>query len=86
LLFVGITTDPGRQFEFIQQQWCNDGSRLSVGNDRDPLIGAPEPSARFVVQGQPPKIVGGLQRFVTIRAGEYFLLPGLRGLRAVLAG
>lgn len=80
LLFVSFQSDIERQFEFVQQQWCNDGSRLYIGADRDPLIGAARPGDRFVIQGCPPWIASDLPAFVTTRAGEYFVAPGLRAL------
>ena len=84
LLFLGFNASPERQFEFIQAQWCNDGSRVGVGADRDLLIGTPGPGqGRLVVQGRPPRFVEGFGSFVTARAGEYFFLPGLAGLRAL---
>jgi deferrochelatase/peroxidase EfeB len=35
LAFVNV--NPGRQFEFVQSQWINDGDFISAGSEKDPL-------------------------------------------------
>jgi hypothetical protein len=93
LIFVCYQASIERQFEFIQRQWLNDGNALRLGNDRDPLVAARDPladgdssSGGTVIQGRPPLFLTGLQSFVTMRGGEYFLVPGLNGLRALADG
>ena len=80
LLFLAFNASPERQFEFVQAQWCNDGSRVGVGADRDLVIGTPGPGhGRLVIQGQPPRFVEGFGSFVTPRAGRVLLPPWPRG-------
>lgn len=86
LLFACFNASPERQFEFIQQQWCNDGTQVRRDDERDPLVGAPGGTGQFLVQGHPPRVVTGLTTFVTTRAGEYFLVPGQRGLHRLASG
>lgn len=39
-MFIAIVADIGRQFEFVQKNWINDGNFLRLDStDRDPLIG-----------------------------------------------
>ena len=64
-----------------------------LGGESDPLVGNREPvpgcpvTSRFTIQrdGVLPRRVDGLPRFVTVRGGAYFFMPGLRALR-YLAG
>jgi hypothetical protein len=37
----------------------------------------------MVIQGSPPLFLSGLPGFVTVRGGDYFLLPGRAGLRTL---
>ncbi len=89
LMFVCYQASIERQFEFVQQQWLGDGNVFGLGDDRDPLVagdvGGGSVGGRMVIQGSPPLFLSGLPRFVTVRGGDYFLLPGRTGLRA-LAG
>lgn len=88
LHFIGLNADIEQQFEFIQHVWSNNNQLSWLYNDPDPIIGVPDPHdpvykpGQFTIQ-QPPvsRRVEGLQRFVTIRAGEYFFLPGIMALR-----
>ncbi len=90
LIFVCYQASIERQFEFVQQQWLGDGNVFGLGDDRDPLAAGVDPSVdggggRMVIQGSPPLFLSALPRFVTMRGGGYFLLPGRPGLKA-LAG
>jgi hypothetical protein len=40
----------------------------------------------MVIQGSPPLFLSRLPRFVTMRGGGYFLLPGRAGLQALATG
>jgi Dyp-type peroxidase family len=86
LLFLCLNADIERQFEFIQQNWINNTSFLGLADENDPLIGNRPPAARgagstFTLGGLPaPVCVADLPRFVTVRGGGYFFLPGLAAL------
>lgn len=93
LAFVCFVASIRRQFEFVQAQWCNDGNAFSLGIERDPLVGR-EPAlalppdrgaASMTIPGRPTRFLASLPEVVQTRGGEYFLLPGLDGLRALSA-
>lgn len=83
LLFLCVCANIARQFEFIQHTWINNPKFAGLYDDADPLLGAHQPYGRtFTVQALPiRRRFPGLPRFVTVRGGAYFFLPGLRALR-----
>jgi Dyp-type peroxidase family len=88
LFFVCINTNIRRQFEFIQQTWSNNPKFGGLYEDKDPLIGDQPPGqgGTFTIPELPlRRRLQALARFVRVRGGEYFFLPGLRALR-VLGG
>jgi Dyp-type peroxidase family len=85
LVFICLNADLERQFEFIQQNWINSSAFFGLADERDPLIGNQDADrtgrCRFTVPGLPaPTRVDGIPRFVTVKGGEYFFLPGRRAL------
>jgi Dyp-type peroxidase family len=91
LMFVCFQASIERQFEFIQKQWLGDGNVFGLGVDKDPIVagssmGGADRQAGMVIQGKPPLFLSGIPRFVTMRGGDYFLLPGRAGLEALAAG
>jgi Dyp-type peroxidase family len=75
-----------RQFEFAQNVWINDRNFHELGNERDPFVGAHDGTLEYKIPKRPVrKKIEGLPAFTTCRGGEYFFLPGLKGLR-YLAG
>ena len=77
--FVGAHLD--RQFEFVQQQWVNDGKFIGAPAERDPLIGVQD-GGEFTIPNRPiRRRLRGLPDFVVNRGGEYCFMPGLRALR-----
>jgi Dyp-type peroxidase family len=85
LLFVACNVRISEQFEFIQQQWLNDGSSFGLGNIPDPIGGGwdPKPPRAIAVGGRPPLVRSPLPSFVTTAGGEYFFVPSIPGLRAL---
>jgi Dyp-type peroxidase family len=87
LHFICFNTHIGRQFEFIQHTWVNSPKFDGLYEDDDPLIGDrgngdAKPGGTFTVQHEPlRKRVTGMPRFVTVRGGGYFFMPGIRALR-----
>lgn len=82
LMFAFIGANIGRQFEFVQSQWVNDGSFFGGGGTRDPIAGAHGGSDAYSFPKRPlPARLKGLSRFVVTRGGEYCFLPGLRALQ-----
>ena len=81
LMFAFVGAHLGRQFEFVQRQWVNDGKFIGAPAERDPLIGVQE-GGQFTIPKQPiRRRLQGLPNFVVNRGGEYCFMPGMRALR-----
>ena len=79
-IFTFVGANIGRQFEFIQSQWINDGAFIGADHDRDPVLGSHE--IDFNLPRKPVRRrLQGIPRFVVTRGGEYCFMPGLRALR-----
>jgi Dyp-type peroxidase family len=82
LMFAFVGAHLGRQFEFVQSQWINDGVFFGANTDKDPIVGAIKPGESFTLPRKPVrKRLQGLPRFVVTRGGEYCFMPGLSALR-----
>jgi Dyp-type peroxidase family len=82
LMFAFVGAHPGRQFEFVQSQWINDGVFFGAGEARDPIVGSNGDGGSFTVPRRPVRRrLHELPRFVVTRGGEYGFMPGLRALR-----
>ncbi|GAB3966420.1 Dyp-type peroxidase [Actinoallomurus acanthiterrae] len=81
LMFAFIGAHLGRQFEFVQSEWMNDGVFFGAGNARDPLIGSGDGPDEFTIPRRPlRRRLRALPRFVVTRGGEYCFIPGLNAL------
>jgi Dyp-type peroxidase family len=83
LYFLAVCGNIARQFEFVQHTWLNNPKFDQLYDDADPLVANHEGAgATFTVPEEPVRRrYTGLPRFVTVRGGGYFFLPGLRALR-----
>ena len=82
LMFAFVGANIGRQFEFVQSQWINDGIFFGAGDDKDPVIGSNGDGGNFTVPRKPVRRrIQGIPNFVVTRGGEYCFMPGLRALR-----
>jgi Dyp-type peroxidase family len=82
LIFIAFNADIQRQFEFIQQTWINNPKFNGLYDNKDPLVADDDGQGVMVLQRGPVrKKIHGLPRFVQMRGGGYFFLPGLRTLR-----
>jgi deferrochelatase/peroxidase EfeB len=84
--FVGINAHIRDQFEFIQRLWFNTGESFLLGTDRDIFAGSPRTDGtgeEFIVQGLEPRIVRVERPLAELQGGEYFLMPGMDGLRVL---
>jgi Dyp-type peroxidase family len=85
LLFLALNVRIAEQFEFIQEQWLNDGSTIGRGALPDPISGLP-PGNRpreLIIEGRPPTVRRGLPVFVQTRGGAYLFVPSRPGLAAI---
>jgi Dyp-type peroxidase family len=81
LILIVANSLISRQFEFVQHSWLNDPHFNGLQNDSDPIVGAGS-NYDFVARGDlHGRRYSGLNRFVTVRGGAYFFLPGVRALR-----
>ncbi len=83
-----VNAHPGRQFEFVQSQWVNDGDFISAGRERDPVAGHHEPGNNDYRYPARPvrRHLQGLPAFVVTKGGEHTFLPSLTGLRWLADG
>ena len=81
LMFAFVGAHLGRQFEFVQSQWVNDGVFFGAGDDRDPVTGSGGGAGGFTAPRRPVRRrLQGIPQFVVTRGGEYCFMPGLRAL------
>ncbi len=81
LIFAFVGANLGRQFEFVQSEWMNDGSFFGGGTAKDPVSGSNSDGDAYSFPRRPlARRLTGLSRFVVTRGGEYCFLPGLRAL------
>lgn len=83
LVFLALNASFRRQFEFVQQTWVNNPKFGGLSDERDPVVASvvDEVGQRYSMPGEPARRrVAGLPKFVTVRGGGYFFVPGLRAL------
>jgi Dyp-type peroxidase family len=86
LLFVALNASIKRQFEFVQQTWLTNEKFAGLDDDKDPMVGDNDGTGFMTIPRDPLRLrLQGVPRFVTVRGGGYFFLPGMRTLR-FLAG
>ena len=86
--FLCLNANLARQYEFVQHSWVNDPAFNGLDQNDDPLIGPRgQRSSTFVEPAWPIRHrYPDLPRFVQVRGGAYFFLPGIAGLRYLVAG
>lgn len=91
LHFLCLNASLARQFEFVQGAWLMSPTFGGLSQEGDPLLGNryPFPDGRRTdlfryrdAQGV-PRIAQGMPRFVSVRGGAYFFLPGIAGLKSI---
>ncbi len=87
LSFIALNTDIKRQFEFVQQTWINDPKFDGLYDNPDPLITTNAITGRanaMTIQRWPVRHqIQNVPDFVTVKAGGYFFLPSMQGLRFI---
>ncbi|HCN17523.1 MULTISPECIES: Dyp-type peroxidase [Psychrobacter] len=87
LFFIGINAHAMETVEFLQSQWINDGNFMSLGEEKDPMVGLhhgdkDSDADKFTVPADPiRKRYHGIETFNTLQGGEYFFIPSLSALK-----
>ena len=82
LMFAFVGAHLGRQFEFAQTQWLNDGVFFGAGDARDPIAATGDGPADYTIPRRPVRRrLRNVPTFVTTRGGEYAFMPSLSALR-----
>ena len=82
LHFICLNADIERQFEFVQQTWINNPMFGGLNGEVDPLMGTQDGHGVHTVPKDPLRTrIHGVPRFVHVKGGAYFFLPGMAALR-----
>lgn len=95
VLFRVYNADIVSQFEMVQSQWMASGNQAGgLSTDQDVIAGLTDPpdtgdnrlgSTFAIPRCDGIKTLYGLPRFVTMRGGEYFFVPGMKALDWIVA-
>jgi deferrochelatase/peroxidase EfeB len=86
ILFMALSGDLERQFEFVQQTWLRGASFAGLSEETDPLVVGDEGARGMTIPTRAgPVRLKPLPSFVTVRGGAYFFLPGKRTLEFLAA-
>jgi Dyp-type peroxidase family len=82
LHFICLNANIQRQFEFVSHTWLNNPKFDRLYDDADPLVAPSAPrGATFTMPTDGVRErVTDVPRFVTVKGGAYFFLPGLAAL------
>ena len=91
LQFMCLSANILRQFEFVQSAWSMSSKFSGLQNESDPLLGNREAlmNGEKTDQFNRPKAKGvtekvvDLPKFVTVKGGGYFFMPGLRAVKYI---
>jgi hypothetical protein len=71
----------------VQSVWLNNSDFIGQSGDRDPIVGANDGTTHTVIPQKPlRRRILGLPRFVTVRGGGYFFMPGVQALHLLARG
>jgi len=85
LHFICLNGNISRQFEFVNDTWLNSPKFAGLYDDADPLVAPSSPhGGTFTVQSSSVRErVSEVPRFVSVRGGAYFFMPGLAATRSL---
>jgi deferrochelatase/peroxidase EfeB len=91
LHFLCLNANISRQFEFVQNAWLMSTKFDGLSRESDPLLGNRNPvgakgsTDNFTIPREAGvrRLITGLPRFIQVRGGAYFFLPGIRALRYI---
>jgi Dyp-type peroxidase family len=82
ILFFCLQANLARQYEFVKNQWIDEGTFVGMPEEMDPLVGPHDGTGRLTIPQAPiRRRLNGLPQFVVNRGGEYCFMPGLNALR-----
>jgi Dyp-type peroxidase family len=83
LHFICLNANIARQFELVHFTWLNNPKFAGLYDDADPLVGPSHPyGGTFTMQTETLRErVKGVPRFVSVRGGAYFFMPGIAATR-----
>jgi Dyp-type peroxidase family len=83
MYFIFLSAKAMATMEFLQREWINYGNFMSLGNERDPIVGLQEEEeqATFTIPKEPVRHrLHGIETFNVLRGGEYLFMPSLSAL------
>lgn len=83
LMFMCLNSDLERQFEFIQQTWMGSTKFHGLSSETDPIAVTGEAGSNgFTIPVRSgPVALEPMPRFITLRGGGYFFVPGRQLIR-----
>lgn len=85
LHFICLQASIPSQFEFVQQTWLNSPKFGGLYDEVDPMVGIgqkPGGVCDFTIPARPARRrIPDMPRFITVKGGAYFFMPGIAGLR-----
>jgi Dyp-type peroxidase family len=83
LHFMCLNGNIARQFEFVNNTWLNSPKFAGLYDDADPVVAPSQPyGGTFTVQSDTVRErVTDVPRFVSVKGGAYFFLPGIAAMR-----
>jgi Dyp-type peroxidase family len=83
LHFICLNGSIARQFELVQFTWLNSPKFVGLYDDSDPIVGPSHPfGGTFTIQSETLRErLTGVPRFVSVKGGAYFFMPGIAATR-----
>jgi Dyp-type peroxidase family len=83
LHFICLNADIAGQFEMIQHTWLNGTSFNGLYRETDPMSHYCPRDNTMTFQHRPTNLRFSVPKFVTVRGGGYFFLPGIAALQSL---
>jgi Dyp-type peroxidase family len=83
LHFICLNADIAGQFEMIQHTWLNGTSFNGLYRETDPMSHYCPSDNTMTFQHRPTNLRFSVPKFVTVRGGGYFFLPGITALQSL---
>jgi Dyp-type peroxidase family len=83
LYFICLNADIAGQFEMVQHSWMNGAHFNGLHHETDCMSHYPPGDRTMTIQHRPTNMRIHVPKFVTVRGGAYFFLPGIRALQSL---